>query len=141
MPFTPAGIYLHIPFCKQACYYCNFHFSTSTRYKIPLLAALKQELTLRKNYLDNPIIETIYLGGGTPSLLTPQEIANLLNHITHLFPIAKDPEITLEANPDNLTFDYLTELKQVGINRLSIGVQSFSDTVLTSLNRTHTGVE
>ena len=136
-----AGIYLHIPFCKQACYYCNFHFSTSTRHKAAMIEALKQELTLRKHYLGDATIETIYFGGGTPSLLTAEEVEDLLHHIRVLFPCASAMEVTLEGNPDDLTLHYLTDLRKVGVNRLSIGIQSFDDAVLASLNRAHNAKE
>lgn len=136
-----AGIYLHIPFCKQACYYCNFHFSTSTRYKAAMVKALMDELRLRSTYLGEAVITTIYLGGGTPSLLTVEEVDQLLTHIRHCFPCAEEMEVTLEGNPDDLTLDYLIGLREVGVNRLSIGIQSFNDVVLSSLNRAHSAEE
>ncbi len=133
-----AGIYLHIPFCKRACYYCNFHFSTSTRYKDLLLQAIKKELTLQRNYLNQATINSIYWGGGTPSILAPKEVKTLLVHIKKTFPCAPTLEVTLEANPDDLSFDKLQRLHAIGINRLSIGIQSFDDTLLQSINRIHT---
>lgn len=141
MKAQTVGIYLHIPFCKQACYYCNFHFSTSTRYKAAMIEALKRELTLRKAYLGDATIETIYFGGGTPSLLKAEEVESLLVHIRQLFPCAQAMEVTLEGNPDDLTLDYLTGLREAGVNRLSIGIQSLDDTVLASLNRAHSAEE
>jgi oxygen-independent coproporphyrinogen III oxidase len=133
-----AGIYIHIPFCKQACHYCDFHFSTQLGGKGRLLAAMHQEIVLQKEYLSGAPLQTIYLGGGTPSLLEIQEIKPLLDSIGSYHTINSDAEITLEANPDDLTAAYLHGLKSVGINRLSIGIQSFQEEVLTFLNRAHT---
>src|SRR5690554_1333225 len=98
-----AGIYIHIPFCKQACHYCDFHFTTSLKYKEELISALQKELILRKSYLKEQSIESVYLGGGTPSLLSAQEINHLLDTIYTHFNISSNPEITIEANPDDLT--------------------------------------
>ncbi|WP_372802798.1 radical SAM protein, partial [Lutibacter sp.] len=120
-----SGIYLHIPFCKQACYYCDFHFSTSLKRKEEMMASLIKELILRKNELENDEIETIYFGGGTPSLLTIKEIANLISIIYKNYKVINNPEITLEANPDDLTSKKIKELANSPINRLSIGIQSF----------------
>ena len=131
-----SGIYLHIPFCKQACHYCDFHFSTSLKNKTPLLAAMEQELVLRKEELHTPI-ETIYFGGGTPSLLTSEEMEQLLSIISETYSVLPDPEITLEANPDDLSEATLQELSESPINRLSIGVQSFFDEDLQLMNRAH----
>jgi len=132
-----AGIYIHIPFCKQACNYCNFHFSTSLRYKNELLAALLKETRLRKDYLANEKIETIYFGGGTPSILPISDLSLQIDQIRELFSISNDAEITLEANPDDIAEDKLTGWKQIGINRLSIGVQSFFEEDLQWMNRAH----
>jgi oxygen-independent coproporphyrinogen III oxidase len=131
-----AGIYLHIPFCKQACFYCDFHFSTNTSLRTDLVKALASELHLQKKYLDEPV-NTIYFGGGTPSLLDTAEISFLLTEIEKNFALADHAEITLEANPDDLTREKLNSLYELGINRLSIGIQSFDDTVLRFLNRVH----
>jgi len=136
-----AGIYIHIPFCKQACHYCDFHFSTSLKYKDELLAALLKEIRLQKSYLDNETIETIYFGGGTPSLLSEAEIGSIINTITDLHTVASGAEITLEANPDDLTRQKLTSLKQTPVNRFSIGLQSFFDDDLQWMNRVHRGPE
>ncbi len=136
-----AGIYIHIPFCRQACHYCNFHFSTSLKYKADLVTALTQELVLRKDYLGEDIIETIYLGGGTPSLLDKNELNVLMETIHKHYPVAPTAEITLEANPDDLTIEKLKELKAGGINRLSIGIQSFHDIDLTWMNRSHNAIQ
>jgi len=131
-----AGIYIHIPFCKQACYYCNFHFSTSTKHKDEMLNAIKNEIIYRKNEIDESI-ETIYFGGGTPSLLSWAEITEILNTIYENYTVKKDAEITLEANPDDLTSQKIKEISKTYINRLSIGVQSFFDDDLQLMNRAH----
>ncbi len=132
-----AGIYIHIPFCKKACHYCNFHFSTSMKLKDKLLLALHKEIRLQKDYLGAEKIKTIYFGGGTPSLLTRDEIAQLLAALDQQFEVDKKVEITLEANPDDLSPNHLSALKQAGINRLSIGVQSFYEEDLRFMNRAH----
>lgn len=133
-----AGIYIHIPFCKQACHYCNFHFSTSLHYKNELVAAILKETVLRKNYLENERVETIYFGGGTPSLCTKEEIKSILTTIRSSFVVAENSEITVEANPDDIREETLIAWKEVGINRLSIGIQSFFDEDLQWMNRAHT---
>ncbi len=135
-----AGIYLHIPFCKQACYYCDFHFSTSLKYKTPLLEALAKELVLRKNEIAEEI-QTIYFGGGTPSILNRDEIDFLLHIIVENYPVSASPEITLEANPDDLSKEKLIDLSKTKINRLSIGIQSFFDEDLIYMNRAHSAKE
>ena len=135
-----SGIYLHIPFCKKACHYCNFHFSTSGDYKNEMVEALKKELRLRLNEAALPV-ETIYFGGGTPSMLSATVISEFIAEIRMQFDVIAYPEITLEANPDDLTPTYLKALKNTGVNRLSIGVQSFQDTELTLMNRAHNGKE
>ena len=132
-----AGIYLHIPFCKQACHYCDFHFSTNTEIKTDLVHAMGEEIFLQENYLKGEIVNTIYFGGGTPSLLDREELEFLLQSIFRKHPVSGDPEITLETNPDDLTQSKLRELKSLGINRLSIGIQSFDDHILKYLNRVH----
>lgn len=132
-----AGIYIHIPFCKQACHYCDFHFSTSLKLKEPLIEALCSEIIQRKEYLKDQTIQTIYVGGGTPSLLTAEEIDRIFQVLESTFDLSRVKEITLEANPDDLTFDKLTELSHTPINRLSIGIQSFRHQDLTYLNRSH----
>jgi oxygen-independent coproporphyrinogen-3 oxidase len=132
-----AGIYVHIPFCKQACHYCDFHFSTNTKLKAEFITALCDELVLQKDYLNGEQVETIYFGGGTPSLLTAGEISNILETIQGHFSTDSSAEITLEANPDDLTKNKLQALKTIGINRLSIGIQSFDDGILKFLNRAH----
>ncbi len=136
-----AGIYLHIPFCKKACYYCDFHFSTSPQYKDQMLKALRSEIILRKNYLGEEEIETIYFGGGTPSLLSADELQLLISEITKQFNVSSNAEITLEANPDDLNPQKVRELHQTPLNRFSIGVQSFYEEDLKWMNRAHTAAE
>lgn len=132
------GIYIHIPFCRQACNYCNFHFTTSLTYKNELIAALLKEIDIQRNYLGIEIIETIYFGGGTPSLLEISELKSILKKIYSTFQITGNAEITLEANPDDITHEKLYGWKTCGINRLSIGVQSFFEEDLQWMNRAHT---
>ncbi len=132
-----AGIYIHIPFCKQACHYCDFHFSTSLAYKSELLEALIAEINLQKDFLVGESIETIYFGGGTPSLLSADEINSIIGVITNIHPVSQGAEITLEANPDDLGVEKLRALKQTPINRFSIGIQSFFDEDLIWMNRVH----
>lgn len=136
-----AGIYIHIPFCKQACTYCNFHFSTSLKLKEEMLAAIHAELEIQKNYLPGNTIETIYLGGGTPSLLTADEISRLTDHIASHYDISALKEYTIETNPDDLTQGYIQSLKNTAINRFSIGTQSFFDNDLRYMNRAHNAQE
>ncbi|MDH4090166.1 MAG: radical SAM family heme chaperone HemW [Cyclobacteriaceae bacterium] len=133
-----AGIYVHIPFCKQACYYCDFHFSTSLALRDKILLAIANEIGLQRAYLkEEDEIQTIYFGGGTPSILSGKEIRFILDTIYDTFLVSPDAEVTLEANPDDLSTEKLRELKNTGINRLSIGIQSFDDVILKSLNRAH----
>ncbi|TWR23852.1 radical SAM family heme chaperone HemW [Mucilaginibacter pallidiroseus] len=132
-----AGIYLHIPFCKQACHYCDFHFSTSARYKDEMILALQQELFLQKAYLQNETVKTIYFGGGTPSVLSADEVSGLIDSVVCMHNVAPDAEITLEANPDDLDQQKVKALRQTPINRFSIGIQSFFDEDLAWMNRAH----
>lgn len=132
-----AGIYIHIPFCRQACTYCNFHFSTSLRLKEDILAAIAKEIDLQHNYLEDRNIKTIYFGGGTPSLLTAEEINRIIDKISRYYNLEHLDEVTLEANPDDLNTRYLKELNNTVINRFSIGVQSFYDNDLNYMNRAH----
>jgi len=132
-----AGIYIHIPFCRQACYYCNFHFTTSLRRKNELVAALLDETDLRKDYLEGEKIETIYFGGGTPSLLEIEDLKLLIGKIKELFTVEAGTEITIEINPDDISVEKLKSWKEIGINRLSIGIQSFFDEDLEWMNRAH----
>ncbi len=138
-----AGIYIHIPFCKQACTYCNFHFSTLLNTQQQVLDAIKKEMLLQRHFFpDKTVIETIYFGGGTPSLLPTSEINGILDAIHSIWEVSSDAEITLEANPDDLTKQYLSDLKQhTPVNRFSIGIQSFFDEDLRYMNRAHTANE
>lgn len=135
-----AGIYLHIPFCKQKCSYCNFHFSTNLKWKSKIIMAICKELELRKTEIDEPV-ETIYLGGGTPSLLDLSEINLIFENIFKNYSVISNPEVTLEANPDDLTYEKIKELKSTPINRFSIGIQSFFDEDLRLMNRAHNAEE
>lgn len=137
-----AGIYIHIPFCAKQCTYCDFHFSTTFEvYRDQLLSALATELQLRAPSWKNESIETVYFGGGTPSLLTGAEIQELLSTVYAHYKASAVKEITLECNPDDCSEDRLAAWKAVGVNRLSIGIQSFTDDQLTWMNRTHTADE
>lgn len=135
-----SGIYLHIPFCKQACHYCDFHFSTSLKKKTELVEALCKELILRKNELPGTV-ETIYFGGGTPSLLTREELDLIFKTIYNHYTVAENIEATLEANPDDLTEEKIKQLADSPINRLSIGIQSFFEEDLKLMNRAHNAQE
>jgi oxygen-independent coproporphyrinogen-3 oxidase len=132
-----AGIYLHIPFCKQACTYCNFHFTTSLRNKDALVKALAQEAAAEKGYLNGETVNTIYFGGGTPSLLAVSDLRFLLDNLRRHYPVATDAEVTLEANPDDVVPETVAAWKELGINRLSIGIQSFFAEELRWMNRAH----
>jgi oxygen-independent coproporphyrinogen-3 oxidase len=132
-----AGIYIHIPFCKQACSYCNFHFSVSLKNKDAVIDALVKEILLTDNFIETKKIDTIYFGGGTPSLLTKKELEQIMQAIQQKFTVSTETEITLEANPDDINKTKLYEWKSVGINRLSVGLQSFNDSELKWMNRAH----
>lgn len=134
-------IYLHIPFCKQKCSYCNFHFSTSFSLKDEMLSAIKKEIQLRHNELENKTLKSLYFGGGTPSVLSVDEIKSLIDEIQKYFSFDNNIEITLESNPDDLNENFLKELSQTEINRLSIGTQSFFDEDLKLMNRAHNASE
>ena len=136
-----AGIYIHIPFCKQACHYCDFHFSTSLKKKDELVDALTKELELRKDEFNNTTVETIYFGGGTPSLLSNDELQLIIDAVYENYKVSENPEITLEANPDDLSKDRIIELSKSRINRLSIGIQSFFEDDLKLMNRAHNANE
>lgn len=135
------AIYIHIPFCKQACHYCDFHFSTSMKRKEEIVLALIREIQLRKNEFHGEIIETIYFGGGTPSVLTNAEILSLIEAVYQNFEVTEKPEITLEANPDDLSEERIIALSKTPINRLSIGIQSFFEEDLKLMNRAHNSDE
>ena len=132
-----AGIYIHIPFCNSKCAYCGFYSIPSQKRKAEFWEALKQEMVSRKDYLHGETVETIYFGGGTPSILKVEEIENLLGLIQEYYSVEANAEITLEANPDTLSMEYLQGLRAIGINRLSIGIQSFFDDDLRYLSRRH----
>ncbi len=136
-----AGIYLHIPFCRQACHYCNFHFATSLRYKNEMQDALLKEIPLRSAYLQDETVETIYFGGGTPSLLDADAIQQLIDQLRETFTIAHHAEITLEANPDDITEEKIAAWKKAGVNRLSLGIQSFFEEDLQWMNRAHNAAQ
>jgi oxygen-independent coproporphyrinogen-3 oxidase len=136
-----SGVYFHIPFCKQLCHYCAFHKSISLQATNEMLHCFKKELELRKDYLNEKTLSTIYFGGGTPSVYQPEQIEMLIQELSKYWNIAPDAEITLEANPDDLTKDYLTSLSKSSVNRLSVGIQSFHDEDLILMNRRHTGKE
>lgn len=133
-----AGIYIHIPFCRQKCYYCDFYKTVNTSLQQKFLSVLRSEAKVRKNYLQNETVETIYFGGGTPSVLKISELKELLGFLKSQFLISENAEITFEANPDDLTTEYLEGLKTAGVNRLSIGTQAFQDVHLKKMNRRHT---
>lgn len=132
-----AGIYIHIPFCRQACHYCDFHFSTSMKKESEMVAALAKEIAMRKQEFKDEIVETIYFGGGTPSVLSNEEIGFLIDTVYNNYIVSANPEITLEANPDDLSNERIIQLSNSRINRLSIGVQSFFGDDLKMMNRAH----
>ncbi|TBH73987.1 radical SAM family heme chaperone HemW [Aquirufa nivalisilvae] len=130
-------LYLHIPFCRQACHYCDFHFSTVLSQREVMVNAMVQELEIQKDYLSNKQIDTIYLGGGTPSLLSEFQLNQLFDKINQLYSINPGAEITLEANPEDLSKEYIQQVKKIGINRLSVGIQTFNNSSLKHLHRNH----
>ncbi len=132
-----AGLYLHIPFCRKACHYCNFHFSTSQRLREQVVEAMCRELELRRDFLGGRPLATLYLGGGTPSLLPEAELWRLFETVARHYALQSDAEVTLEANPEDLTAERLAALRQMPVNRLSIGIQSFRDEDLRFMNRNH----
>lgn len=136
-----SGIYIHIPFCKQACHYCDFHFSTSMGKKEAMINALKKELVLRKREFKHDTVETIYFGGGTPSVLTSEEIQGIIDEVFKNYKVIRDPEITLEANPDDLSEEKIRVISESPVNRLSIGIQSFFEEDLKLMNRAHSSEE
>ncbi len=160
-----SGIYIHIPFCKQACHYCDFHFSTSMKKKEEMVLALAKEIQLRKKEFEDEVVETIYFGGGTPSVLQSADLKLLIDAVFNNYKVAENPEITLEANPDDLHLDFtrcdnedtlsvraesrtvlesrtiFEEYRSIGINRLSIGIQSFFEEDLKMMNRAHNSAE
>ena len=133
-----AGIYIHIPFCKRRCIYCDFFSTTQSEKKPTYIHALCQELEMRENYLEGEEIETIYLGGGTPSQLTEKELNEIFTSLYNIYKVKEDAEITLEANPDDLTPEYVSMLRRLPINRISMGIQTFQEETLKLLHRRHT---
>jgi putative oxygen-independent coproporphyrinogen III oxidase len=136
-----AGIYIHIPFCKKLCFYCDFYHVISSDDNSFYIDALLKEATLRKNYLENETVSTIYIGGGTPSVFSIKDLGKILNHLHKLFSISSECEITVELNPDDVEPEYLEGLKDLDINRISMGIQSWRDTDLKMLNRRHDSVQ
>ncbi|WP_318343887.1 radical SAM family heme chaperone HemW [Flagellimonas baculiformis] len=136
-----AGVYIHVPFCKQACHYCDFHFSTQMKKKDAMVDALVREMELRKSELGDEVVETIYFGGGTPSVLDLKELERLIQAVYDHYKVMDHPEITLEANPDDLSSDRIIQLSKSPINRLSIGIQSFFEEDLRLMNRAHNAQE
>jgi len=136
-----AGLYFHIPFCKRVCAYCDFYKSVDLRRMDPLLESMHRELDARREYLGGEPVRTRYFGGGTPSLCAPEAVAGLLDHAATLFDCTAAEETTLEANPDDLTPAYLAVLRRAGVNRLSVGIQSFDDACLKLMNRRHNAAQ
>ena len=132
-----AGIYIHIPFCRQKCYYCDFYKTVNSSLLGRFLQALKTEMLLRADYLGGETVETLYFGGGTPSVLTEQDLTEIISFVSSHFTVSPGLEITLEANPDDLTISYLQQIYNAGVRRLSIGIQSFQDELLKKMNRRH----
>lgn len=136
-----SGIYIHIPFCKQACHYCDFHFSTSLKKKDEMVLALSKEIEMHKSEFQNQQVETIYFGGGTPSILEISDLKLLIDAVYSNYKVVENPEITVEANPDDLSKERIIELSNNKINRLSIGIQSFFEDDLQLMNRAHNSAE
>jgi len=136
-----SGIYIHIPFCKQACHYCDFHFSTNLKKKEKMVLALAKEIQLRKSEFQDELVETIYFGGGTPSILSIEDLRFLIDAVYRNYKVVENPEITVEANPDDLTENRIIELSKNKVNRLSIGIQSFFEDDLKMMNRAHNAEE
>ena len=136
-----SGIYIHIPFCKQACHYCDFHFSTNLKKKDEMVLALAKEIEMRKSEFQDEIVETIYFGGGTPSILEISDLKFLIDEVYRNYKVVENPEITVEANPDDLTEKRIIELSKNKVNRLSIGIQSFFEDDLKMMNRAHNAEE
>lgn len=136
-----AGIYIHVPYCKTRCIYCDFFTQTNTGTRLDYVSAVCKELELRQNYIKKEIVRTIYFGGGTPSLLSVADFEKIFNTIFATFEVSPEAEITLEANPDDLSEEYLYKLKTLPFNRISIGIQSFDDEELKFINRRHTAKE
>ena len=134
-----SGIYIHIPFCRKACFYCDFHFSVNQKNRVDMVRCIQEEIGLRQNYLaELTPLNSIYFGGGTPSVLQLSEVEAILDTITRSIAVSLEAEVSFECNPDDLSVDYLKGLKSLGINRLSIGTQSFESDILQWMNRSHT---
>lgn len=136
-----SGIYVHIPFCKKKCSYCDFYSTTAAEKASLLIDAILDEIQQRKSYIHDNNVETIYFGGGTPSLLQPSDIKRVIDAVYSNFAVSQNPEITMEANPDDLSESYLKEILKTGVNRLSIGLQSFDDNILRQMNRRHSSIQ
>ena len=136
-----AGIYVHIPFCSQACHYCDFHFSTSLKYKQRIINAINKELIMQKHYLESQLIQTIYFGGGTPSLIGSMSLELILETIHHNYKLMQNTEITIEANPEDINQETILSWSTMGFNRVSLGVQSFRDQDLKYMNRIHNSIQ
>ena len=136
-----SGIYIHIPFCKQACHYCDFHFSTSLKKKEEMVLALAKEIQMRKSEFQVEAVETIYFGGGTPSILSNEDLNFLIDSVYKNYNVVANPEITIEANPDDLSEERIVDLSKSKVNRLSIGIQSFFEDDLKMMNRAHNAIE
>jgi oxygen-independent coproporphyrinogen-3 oxidase len=136
-----AGIYIHIPFCRKACHYCNFHFSTSLGLQAEMYEAISREINMQTSYLEGQIIETIYFGGGTPSLLPASALQQMMDAIRTNYRVSDHAEVTLEANPEDIDIERLRAWKSSGIDRLSIGIQALQDDLLTSWNRAHNATQ
>src|SRR6056297_3136415 len=132
-----AGLYIHVPFCRQACRYCDFYFTVSLKYRDEFVSALLKEISLRKKYIAKERVSTIYLGGGTPSVLSKDQLQRIMGRVMQDYPIDGDAEITIEANPDDLTGESIDFLRGEGFNRLSIGIQSFHEKHLELMRRSH----
>lgn len=136
-----AGIYVHIPFCSSKCHYCNFYSTVSLKYSGVFIECLKKEIEITAGYLDGEIVETIYFGGGTPTTYSPDVLEEIINKIKEYHAVSPDVELTLEANPDDLSDSYLIQLSKTSFNRLSIGTQAFDDQILSNLNRRHSAIQ
>jgi len=132
-----AGLYVHIPFCRDACIYCDFHFSISLGHLKPMLRAIVKEIHDQRDFLSGENLRTIYFGGGTPSVVAPEEIVKIIRAVRRDYIVDPQAEVSFEANPDDLNPQYLSSLRKTGINRLSIGIQSFDDVYLKFMNRGH----
>jgi putative oxygen-independent coproporphyrinogen III oxidase len=132
-----AGIYIHIPFCKKLCYYCDFYHTTISDHYQEFIDSILKEASLRKDYLRGESVSTIYFGGGTPSVFSIAELGSIINNINRLFSVKENSEITIELNPDDLSIEFLKELRKLGFNRISMGIQSWNDKRLKMLNRRH----